>query len=60
MNLVGLPLAGLAGPTLPTPPPSLTYDRTAKRSYEKAYWQTYRKALDRPIHEQGQRRLRAR
>ena len=34
----------LAGPTLrasPTSPlPSLTYDRTARRSYEKAYWQT--------------------
>ena len=29
-----------SGPTLRTPLPSLTFDRTAKRSYEKAYWQT--------------------
>ena len=32
-------------PTLPAPPPCprSTYDRTAKRSYEKAYWQTIAK-----------------
>ena len=30
-------------PTLLTPSPSLTYDRTARRSYEKAYWQTIAK-----------------
>jgi hypothetical protein len=30
-------------PTGPTPLPSLTYERTARRSYEKAYWQTIAK-----------------
>ena len=33
------------GPTLRAPLPSLTYDRTARRSYEKAYWQLISKLL---------------
>ena len=38
-------LAGLAYSAHPahTPLPSLTYERTARRSYEKAYWQTIAK-----------------
>ncbi len=32
-----------SGPTLRAPLPSLTYERTARRSYEKAYWQTIAK-----------------